>query len=75
MVEVQLLDEVCAEFGLRTPELIEVNRNRWVLGQVNKEFIRQMIAMEMWLQERTGKLIDLRLETVEDRNKRKSRKI
>lgn len=73
MVEAKLLDEVCAEFELRTPELIEVDRNRWILGAVGKDFIRQMIAMEMWLQERTGKPIDLRLETVEDRNKRKAR--
>lgn len=75
------LASVCATLGLQEDvKIVEVkNKWRWTLEYVQSanhpEFSRNMIKIERLLQERLGRPIDLRLESEEDKNKRKQRNV
>ncbi len=74
----KLLSECCYDLHLQ-PEvrLIEVNGFRWNLEYEQNpnylDFAKNMIKLERMLQEKTGRPIDLRLDSEADKNKREKR--
>lgn len=73
-----MLTFACHDLGLQPDvKLIASVGFRWILeykqDQKYPDFGRGMIRLERLLQERTGRPIDLRLESEEDKNKRMKR--
>lgn len=54
-------------------ELLHVEGFRWTVSQPTPDFYKHMLKLERKLHELTGRPVDLRVETLEDRNKREKR--
>lgn len=71
----------CKELGLQEDikVIMVVNRWRWTLDyeqDPNKpDFSKNMIGLETMLHQKTGRPIDLRLEALSDKNRRKQRNV
>lgn len=74
------LSECCKLLGLQEDvKIIDIKSFRWVLeyeqSKDHPDFGRNMIKLERMLQLMEKRPIDLRLEAMEDRNKRKDRNV
>lgn len=79
MAEVSILPEThmkeaCAELSIQVPQIITVEGFRWTLEQY-LGLGTQMIKLERILQSKTKRPIDLRLESLSDKNRRKQRNV
>lgn len=75
-----ILKESCKELGLQEDvKILEIEGFRWTLEyQQSKEhpdFAMNMIKLERKLQEKSRRPIDLRLEPLQDKNRRKQRNV
>ena len=72
------LDACCKILNIQTPELLGVKDNdRFILSYeqdpIKPDFGKQMIKLETLMRQTMGVVVDLRLETKEDKNKRAGR--
>lgn len=73
----RLIQEALANIGVKQEiKVIMVqNRWRWTIEFESKDFYRHLLKLEKLLQERTGRPIDIRLESQEDKMRRKQRNV
>lgn len=72
MTPQQYMTKACEDLNLPQPAILETNGFRWTLKD-EPELGPRLIRIERKLHELTGKPIDLRTETKDDRNKRMQR--
>jgi len=66
--------DACATLGFEVPQIVATDGWRWTLAEY-PGLGPKMIKLERRLQEMTGRPIDLRLEPLKDKNKRKERNV
>ena len=75
MLPEQYMKQACESLGLPLPQIIETDRFRWVIDSPTPDFHKHMLKLEGYLQDLTSRPIDLRLERLEDKQKRMQRNV